>query len=25
VDNAAGKYFEPSDGRAFYAGLRWSR
>ena len=25
VDNAAGKYYEPSDGRAFYAGLRWNR
>jgi iron complex outermembrane recepter protein len=25
VDNDAGKYFEPADGRAFYAGLRWSR
>lgn len=25
VDNAAGKFFEPSDGRSFYAGLRWSR
>jgi len=24
VDNAAGKYFEPADGRSFYAGLRWS-
>jgi iron complex outermembrane recepter protein len=23
VDNAAGRYFEPADGRAFYAGLRW--
>jgi hypothetical protein len=25
VDNAAGKFYEPSDGRAFYAGLRWGR
>jgi iron complex outermembrane receptor protein len=25
VDNAAGNYFEPSDARSFYAGLRWSR
>jgi iron complex outermembrane receptor protein len=25
VDNAAGKFYEPSDGRAVYAGLRWSR
>ena len=25
VDNAAGRYFEPADGRSFYAGLRWSR
>jgi iron complex outermembrane receptor protein len=25
VDNAAGKYFEPADGRSFSAGLRWSR
>ena len=25
VDNAAGKYFEPSDARAFYAGVRWGR
>jgi iron complex outermembrane receptor protein len=25
VDNAAGNYFEPSDTRSFYAGLRWSR
>lgn len=24
VDNAAGKWFEPADGRAFYAGLRWT-
>jgi iron complex outermembrane receptor protein len=24
VDNAAGKYYEPADGRSFYAGLRWS-
>jgi iron complex outermembrane receptor protein len=25
VDNAAGKYFEPADRRALYAGLRWTR
>ena len=25
VDNAAGKWFEPADGRSFYAGLRWTR
>jgi iron complex outermembrane receptor protein len=25
VDNDAGKYFEPADGRSFYAGLRWAR
>ena len=25
VDNVARRYFEPADGRAFYAGLRWSR
>ena len=25
VDNAVGKYFEPSDGRAVYAGVRWGR
>jgi iron complex outermembrane receptor protein len=25
VDNAAGKWFEPADGRSFYAGLRWAR
>jgi len=24
VDNDAGKFFEPADGRSFYAGLRWS-
>lgn len=24
VDNAAGNFFEPADGRSFYAGLRWS-
>jgi iron complex outermembrane receptor protein len=24
VDNAAGKYYEPADGRSFYAGLRWT-
>jgi iron complex outermembrane receptor protein len=24
VDNAAGKWFEPADGRSFYAGLRWA-
>jgi iron complex outermembrane recepter protein len=23
VDNAAGRYYEPADGRTFYAGLRW--
>jgi iron complex outermembrane receptor protein len=25
VDNAAGKYFEPADRRALYAGLRWAK
>jgi hypothetical protein len=25
VDNAASRYFEPSDTRSFYAGLRWTR
>lgn len=25
VDNSAGKWYEPSDGRTFYAGLRWTR
>ncbi|MGN6393651.1 MAG: TonB-dependent receptor domain-containing protein [Gemmatimonadales bacterium] len=25
VDNAAGRSFEPADGRAFYAGFQWSR
>jgi len=25
VDNALGKYFEPSDGRGFYAGVQWGR
>jgi iron complex outermembrane receptor protein len=25
VDNAAQKFFEPADGRSFYAGLRWNR
>lgn len=25
VDNAAGKYFEPMDGRSFYLGVRWGR
>lgn len=25
VDNAAGRYFEPSDSRSFYVGLRWTR
>jgi iron complex outermembrane recepter protein len=25
VDNALGRFFEPSDGRAFYAGVRWGR
>ena len=24
VDNAAGKWYEPADGRSFYAGLRWT-
>jgi iron complex outermembrane receptor protein len=24
VDNAAGQWFEPADGRSFYAGLRWT-
>ena len=24
VDNSAGRYFEPADGRSFYAGLRWT-
>ena len=24
VDNAAGKWFEPADGRSIYAGLRWT-
>jgi iron complex outermembrane recepter protein len=24
VDNAAGQWFEPADGRSFYAGLRWA-
>ena len=24
VDNAANQYYEPADGRSFYAGLRWS-
>lgn len=24
VDNAAGKFFEPADGRSFYAGVRWN-
>ena len=24
VDNAAGRYFEPADGRSIYAGLRWA-
>jgi iron complex outermembrane receptor protein len=24
VDNAAGKNYEPADGRSFYAGLRWT-
>jgi len=24
VDNAAGHWFEPADGRSFYAGLRWA-
>ena len=25
VDNAAGRAFEPADGRAFYVGFRWNR
>ncbi|HEX2716931.1 MAG TPA: TonB-dependent receptor [Gemmatimonadaceae bacterium] len=25
VDNAAGRYFEPADRRAFYLGVRWAR
>jgi iron complex outermembrane receptor protein len=25
VDNATGKFFEPSDGRSVYAGMRWER
>jgi iron complex outermembrane receptor protein len=25
VDNAAGRFYEPADRRAVYAGLRWSR
>ena len=25
VDNAAGKFYEPADRRAFYAGFRWTR
>lgn len=25
VDNAAGRYFEPMDGRSFYVGVRWGR
>lgn len=25
VDNAAARFFEPADGRAFYLGLRWNR
>jgi iron complex outermembrane receptor protein len=25
VDNAAGRFFEPMDGRSFYFGLRWGR
>ncbi|GAC1479355.1 MAG: TonB-dependent receptor [Gemmatimonadaceae bacterium] len=24
VDNEAGKFFEPADGRSFYAGIRWT-
>jgi hypothetical protein len=24
VDNAAGRYYEPSDARSFYGGLRWT-
>ncbi|HEX6614997.1 MAG TPA: TonB-dependent receptor [Gemmatimonadales bacterium] len=25
VDNATGRFYEPADGRSFYAGLRWNR
>lgn len=25
IDNAAGRSFEPADGRSFYVGLRWNR
>jgi iron complex outermembrane recepter protein len=25
VDNAAGRSYEPADGRSFYAGFRWAR
>ena len=25
VDNAAGRFYEPADRRAVYAGLRWAR
>lgn len=25
VDNAAGKWYEPADGRTFYLGMRWTR
>jgi iron complex outermembrane receptor protein len=25
VDNAAGRSFEPADGRSFYVGMRWAR
>ncbi len=25
IDNAVGQFYEPSDGRSFYAGFRWSR
>jgi iron complex outermembrane receptor protein len=25
VDNAAGRFFEPMDGRSFYFGVRWGR
>jgi iron complex outermembrane receptor protein len=25
VDDAAGRYFQPADGRSLYAGVRWER
>ena len=25
VDDAAGRYFQPADGRSLYAGIRWER